>query len=79
MSTKCNNIKKHFEEYLNSLSKEHRSTYLLNSSILLSIIHGNEDDDAILSGARKYDEQHNTRIFSEILKFRSVPHLHKSH
>ncbi len=73
MSPKCNNIKKHLEEYLNSLSPENRSSYLIHSSTLLSIVHGNGDDESILSAARKYDEQNNTRVFAEILKFRSLP------
>ncbi len=70
MARKRDKIKFCLDDYLTTLSPEEISTYLLDNSALLSIIHTGATDEKILSEAKKYDEENGTDLFSEVITFR---------
>jgi hypothetical protein len=63
-------IKFCLDDYLATLSQEERSGYLLKNTALIAIIHAGATDEKIMSEAKKYDEENNTDLFSEVITFR---------
>ncbi|MBM9604945.1 hypothetical protein [Desulfopila inferna] len=70
MARKRDKIKFCLDDYLETLSHEERSKYLLENTALISIIHTGASDEKIMSEAKRYDEENNTDLFSEVILFR---------
>ena len=70
MARSRDKIKFCLDDYLNHLSQEEKSEFLLENTTLISIIHSGASDAEIMSAARKYDEENGTDIISDVIKFR---------
>ena len=65
-----NKIKYCLDDYLAHLSSRERSDYLLNNTSLIAVIHSGVTDEEIMSEAKRYDEENDADLFSEVIKFR---------
>lgn len=70
MARKRDKIKYCLDDYLAHLSSRERSEYLLSNTPMISIIHSGGTDEQIMSEARRYDEENDADLFSEVIKFR---------
>ncbi len=70
MARKRDKIQYSLDDYLAHLSSGERSEYLLNNTPMISIIHSSGTDEQIMSEAKRYDEENDADLFSEVIKFR---------
>ncbi len=70
MARKRDKIQYCLDDYLAHLSSQQRSEYLLNNTPMISIIHSGATDEQIMSETRRYDEENDTDLFAEVIKFR---------
>lgn len=70
MARKRDKIRFCMDDYLATLSPEERSKFLLDNPDLIAIIYGGESDEQIMSKAKKHDEENETELFAEVIRFR---------
>lgn len=70
MARKRDKIKYCLDDYLAHLPQDEKSNYLIDNTALISIIHGGDSDEEIMSEAKRYDEENATNLFSEVIKYR---------
>lgn len=71
MQHKRNTIKHCLDVYLDHLSPDERSRYLLDNTALIAVILAGQTDEKILSDARRHDEENDTDLFSEVIRLRA--------